>query len=291
VPINAVLAYGLIFGAFGLPQLDLLGAGIATTIVNTAMCAASVAVVMVCEPFKPYRTLARWWRYDPTMMRQLLRVGVPIAAAFMLEFGLFGTAALMMGWISSSALAAHQIALQTAAIAFMVPFGISMAATVRVGHAVGRGDATGARRAGLSALAVGGAFMAVTGVVIVVGRSLIPALFLGAATADAVETVAIANLLLLFAAGFAMTDGVQTIAAGALRGLNDTRMPMLIAAFSFWVVGVGTAYALGFRAHYGAAGIWSGISAGLAVYAVLLTVRFHLLTRDGQRSIPAIAKQ
>ncbi len=155
IPVNALLAYALIHGHYGLPRLDLLGAGLATTFVNVAMCVAAVWICYASRPFKKYRVLGRFWRMDWELMRQLIVIGMPISGTMLLEWGLFSSAAILVGWLGTTALAAHQIALQIAAILFMVPFGISMAATVRVGHAVGRGDAVATRRAGFSAMALG----------------------------------------------------------------------------------------------------------------------------------------
>ena len=160
IPANALLAYALIYGAFGLPRLDLLGAGLATTIVNVGMCLAAIWVCYARRPFRKYRVLGRWWRGDWQLMKQLIVVGAPMSGSFLLEYGVFAAAAQLMGWIGTAALTAHQVALQIAAVMFMVPFGIGMAATVRVGHAAGRGDAAATRRAGFSAIALGAAFMA-----------------------------------------------------------------------------------------------------------------------------------
>ena len=273
----ALLAYGLIHGVFGLPRLDLLGAGLATTIVNLAMCAAAVWICYACRPFKKYRVLGRFWRMDWALMRQLIVIGVPISGAMLLEWGLFSSAALLVGWIGTTALAAHQIALQVATILFMVPFGISLAATVRVGHAVGRRDPIAARRAGFGAIALGAAFMLVTTLIVVALREVIPLMFLGDGPADA-ATAGLAATLLLIGATFFVTDAVQGIAAGALRGLNDTRVPMLFAAISFWLVGFTGAYLLAFPWSFGAVGIWIGFSLGVATFAVLLVWRFNALT-------------
>ena len=283
IPVNTLLAYALIYGEFGLPRLELLGAGVATTTVNLAMCIAGFWVAYAQPPFRKYRVLGRFWRIDWTLLAELIVVGAPIAGAFLLEYGLFATAAILMGWIGTTALAAHQIALQTAAILFMVPFGISMAATVRVGHAVGRHDAAATRRAGFTAIALGAGFMAVMVLVIVAFRHDIPLLFLGTAssTAEAEATVALAATLLAFGSTFFVVDGVQTIAAGALRGLNDTRVPLLFAAVSFWVVGFATSYTLAFSARMEAVGIWIGFTVGLGLYALLLVWRFNALTRRG----------
>jgi MATE family multidrug resistance protein len=188
----------------------------------------------------------------------------------------------MMGWIGTVALAAHQVALQTAAILFMVPLGISMAATVRVGHAVGRHDPHGTRRAGFAAIGLGAAFMAAMVLVIVACRHVIPVLFLGPPDdAETSATVALAATLLAFGSTFFVVDGVQTIAAGALRGLNDTRVPLFFAAVSFWAIGFATSYTLAFPAGLRAIGIWTGFTVGLAVYAALLVWRFNALTRRG----------
>src|SRR4029079_11151977 len=166
-------------------------------------------------------------------MRQLFVIGRPITGAMTREWGLFSAAAILMGWISTVALAAHQIALQVAAIIFMVPFGISMAATVRVGHAVGRGDPVGTRRAGFAALALGTALLLIITVAIVACRHLIPLIFLSKNSALDAQTIGLAALLLLIGAAWFISDAVQGIAAGALRGLNDTRAPMIYAAVSF----------------------------------------------------------
>jgi multidrug resistance protein, MATE family len=286
IPINFALAYVLIFGEFGFPELDLLGAGVATTAVNLGMCVASIWVCYARRPFKKYRVMGRFWRVDWRLFWRLIVIGAPISGTFLLEYGLFAGAALLMGLISTAALAAHQIALQTAAIMFMVPFGISMAATVRVGHAVGRGDAAATRIAGFTAIALGTAFMAAMTLLVILMREVIPAWFLGAAAAHAVETMTLASTLLVLGASFFVFDGIQTIGSGALRGLNDTRVPLVFAAVGFWLVGFTSAYALGFPLGYGAYGIWIGLTLGLFVYASLLIWRFHRLT--ARHYLPAV---
>jgi len=286
IPINALLAYALIHGHYGLPQLDLLGAGLATTLVNIMMCVAAVWVCYAFRPFKKYRVLGYFWRMDGELMRRLVVIGVPISGTMLLEWGLFSSAAILVGWIGTTALAAHQIALQIAAILFMIPFGISMAATVRVGHAVGRGDPVAVRRAGFSALALGAAIMVALTLAVVTFRNHIPLLFLGDAAAAAGETTRLAATLLLIGATWFVADGIQGVAAGALRGLNDTRVPMLYAALSFWVVGFNSAYALAFWADLGAFGVWIGFSLSLWLFASLLTVRFHNLTARGHLPAP-----
>jgi len=286
IPANALLAYALIYGALGLPQLDLLGAGLATTIVNIGMCVAAIWVCYARAPYRKYRVLGRWWRADWTLMWKLIVVGAPVSGSFLLEYGVFAAAAQMMGWIGTTALAAHQIALQIAAVMFMVPFGIGMAATVRVGHAAGRGDAVATRRAGFSAIVLGIAFMAAMTLIVALKRHTLPLLFLGSDAPDP-QTVALAASLLVLGASFFIADGVQTIAAGSLRGLNDTRVPLVIAGISFWLIGFSGAWMFGFTLGLGAYGIWLGLSLGIAVFALLLIWRFQRLT--ARHYLPAIS--
>lgn len=281
IPANFVLAWALIYGELGLPRLDLLGAGIATTFVNIVMCAVALVVCVTRRPFKKYYVLGRFWRFDAPLFRKLLVVGLPISGAYLLEFGVFAAAALLMGTISTTALAAHQIALQIAAVLFMVPFGISIAATVRVGHAVGRRDAAASRRAGFAALTLGAAFMAVMTSLVALARDVLPVLFLGSPTPETAATFELTATLLLVGMSFFIADGLQTVAAGALRGLNDTRVPLLFAIFSFWAIGFTACWWLGFSAGLGAVGVWIGLTVGLIVYAVLLVTRFHLLSARG----------
>lgn len=279
VPVNLVIAWALINGRLGMPVLDLLGAGIATTIVNIGMCIAAIIVAYMQHPFKKYRVLGRFWRSDPERMRKLLVIGLPISGAYVLEYGVFAAAALLMGTVGASALAAHQIALQIASILFMVPFGIAMAATVRVGHAVGRRDAPAARRAGIAALLLGIGFMVTMTTLVAMTRHRLPWLFLGDVQADTIATAQLTASLLLVGMCFFVADGVQTVAAGALRGFNDTRVPLLIAVFSFWCVAFTAAWWLGLSAGYGAQGIWVGLSAGLIVNAILMVSRFNWLSQ------------
>jgi MATE family multidrug resistance protein len=217
-------------------------------------------------------------RLDWPLMGKLLHLGLPISGASVLEYGVFGAAALLMGKIGTTALAAHQIALQVAAIMFMVPLGISLAATVRVGHATGRDDVVAARRAGFVAIGLGLAFMAAMTLLVALTRHAIPQLFLGEST-TAAATAQLTASLLLVGASFFMADGLQVVANGALRGRNDTRIPLLFAVLGFWVIGFPCSYWLGFAAGFGPFGVWIGLAIGLAIYAALLIWRFHRLTR------------
>jgi multidrug resistance protein, MATE family len=286
IPANAVLVYLLIHGAMGLPRLELFGAGLATSLINFAMFLAGLWFAHRRRPFRKYHVLGRIWRVDWMLMRQLVVIGAPISIAFLMEYGLFAAAAILMGLIGTTALAAHQIALQVTAILFMVPFGIGMAATVRVGHAVGRHDAAAVRRAGLVATALGIAVVSVLTLGVMLGRFAIARFFFGEAVESAGVAIELTATLLMVGATFFVADGIQTIAAGALRGMSDTRVPLLLAAIGYWLIGFPSAYGLAFPAQFGAVGVWIGLSCGTAVYATLLVLRFRLLTRRLQLATP-----
>src|SRR5450759_1390121 len=283
IPANAVLVYLLIHGELGLPRLELFGAGLATTTINFGMFLAALWFAHRRRPFRKYQVLGNLWRIDWMLMRQLIVIGAPISLSFLMEYGLFAAAALLMGLISTTALAAHQIALQVTAILFMVPFGIGMAATVRVGHAVGRNDAAAVRRAGLVATLLGIALVSILTVTVILARFAIARFFFGEAVESAGVAIELTATLLMVGATFFVADGIQTVAAGALRGMSDTRVPLLLAAISYWLVGFTAAYGLAFWAEFGAVGVWIGLSCGTAVSAVLLILRFQSLTRRLQR--------
>lgn len=274
IPINALLVYLLLYGEWGMPRLELFGAGLATSLVNFGTFLAGLWFVTRKQPFRDYHVLARLWRIDWTLMRQLVEIGAPISMSFLLEYGMFSAAALLMGLISTAALAAHQIALQVTAILFMIPFGISMAATVRVGHAAGRGDAEGIRRAGIVAILLGVGLAALLTLAVIVVRFPIVHVFLGPNATDADTTTPLAAALIAVGATLFVTDALQSVATGALRGIKDTRIPLLFAVVGYWLIGFPASYVLGFHTLLGAIGIWIGLSIGTAVYAALLLLRF-----------------
>lgn len=281
IPVNLALAYVLIFGAFGLPALGLVGAGIATSVVNTAMCVAGAVVVARVESYGRFDPLVRLWRPDWGQFGRLMAIGLPIAGAMSLEHGLFTASNLMAGAISVPALAAHQIALQVASIAFMLPLGIGMAASVRVGLPFGAGDAGDVRRAGFVALVLGAGVALISLMATVALANWLPAFFLGAKGPGNAATYALASALMVYAAAFFIVDGLQAVCAGVLRGINDTRAPMVFAALSFWGVGFPACWAMAFWLDWGTRGIWLGLLASLAVYAAFLIWRFERLSRTG----------
>ena len=280
IGVNAISNWLLMFGNLGLPRLELAGAAISTVLVNALMFIGLLAFVVRDRRFKRYRILVRFWRPDWTLFRDILRLGLPIGLTVLAEAGMFAVSTFLMGLIGTLQVAAHAIAIQCAGIVFMLPLGVSQAATIRVGYAAGAGNVDGARRAGWSALVVGFVGAAATALLLWIGDGPIRFLFLGGGGADAPVLAALVAQFVGFAAFFQLFDATQAIAAGALRGLKDTRTPMIIATAGYWGVGTGGAVLLAFLLDWGGAGIWIGLLLGLAAVAGMLTVRFHWLSRQ-----------
>lgn len=281
LPVVIGLNWLLIFGNLGAPELGVRGAAIAAVVVQTVQLAAIAAYAAWLPEARPHRLFQRFWRADRAGLRAVLRQGVPIGITMVLEGGLFVGANLMMGWIGTRELAAHGIALQLASITFMLHLGISNAATVRVGQAMGRGDAAGMRDAAVTVIALSAGFALLAMLVFELFPRQLVGLYLDR---DAPETPALIQLgarLMFFAGLFQLTDAMQVIGLGLLRGVHDTRMPMVIAAISYWLVGMPVAWGLAFGAGLGPQGLWLGLVAGLTVAAVLLMRRFWRGWRQG----------
>ncbi len=268
--LNVFANWLLIFGRFGAPALGVRGAAWATVISRVGMAAFLLGVIVYRERgrapglFETPRTI------EAARMRQLIALGGPAASQVTLEVGAFAAATALAGRLPPAALAAHQIAINLAAFTFMVPLGVASAGAVRVGHAVGRRDRSGARRAGWTALLFGTVFMSCAAAVFL----LIPAELIGAFTSNA-RVLEIGASLLFVAAIFQLFDGVQGVATGVLRGLGDTRTPMIWNLAGHWVVGLPLGYALCFRLGYGVIGLWWGLSAGLMICGVALLVTWQ----------------
>jgi MATE family multidrug resistance protein len=286
VVFNAFLNYSLIFGKFGFPALGLMGAGIGSTCANGFMFLAMVLVVSVHPRFRRYRLFGRFWVADRERFAAVWRLGLPIAVTLALEITIFNAAVFLMGLIGPDSLAAHAVALQIAAFSFMVPLGISQAVTVRVGLAFGRRDREGVARAGWTAFAMGVGFMALMALVMLAIPHRLVGLFLDPAVPANQPVIALAVSFLFFAAVFQVFDGAQSVAAGMLRGLHDTKVPMAFAAFGYWIVGLATAVSLGFGLGWQGVGIWAGLATGLAVVAALLLGRWVRRERLGLLPTP-----
>lgn len=283
VGVNAVLNYGLIHGAYGLPRLELLGSAAATTI---TVWATALALVTLLHGRRRYRHFVATARPNLPLMGELVGIGWPVAITYGVESTLFLATGLMIGLLGETQLAAHQIALNVASVTFMVALAIGQAANVRVGYWLGAGQPVAARHAGFVALGLGVAFMSLSGLVLIVAPRAIVGLYLRLDDPANASTAAIAASLLGVAAVFQVVDGMQAIGSGCLRGLKDTRIPMLAAAFGYWGVGFPTGYVLAFHAGLGARGLWWGLAAGLASVAVLMTLRFERMTRATLRRRP-----
>lgn len=279
IVVNAISNYALMFGNWGFPRLELAGAAISTLVVETLMVAALLAYALTRPRYRELSLFARFWRPDWPRFWRIVRLGLPVGLLFTAEVGLFSVAALFMGWLGTDELAAHAIALQLAAITFMVPMGISQAATVRVGLAYGARDRDRIGKAGWVAILSGTGFMALAAILFfAVPHSLI-ALFLDPASPQNRTPIALAISFLGIAAMFQLVDGAQVVSAAVLRGINDTAVPMVVAFCGYWGVGLALAYSLGFVFGLRGIGIWIGLAAGLAVVAVVLTARFALRER------------
>ena len=284
IGLNALLSWALIFGRLGLPALGLVGAGLGSTLTWWIMCGALVAVIAFDRQFRRFHLFGRWWRFDRDRTLAMARLGWPIGVTMALEMGVFALAAYFMGWIGAPAVAAHAVALQIAALTFMVPLGLGQAATVRVGLAFGRGDRDGVARAGWTAWVLGVAFMGVMALGMWGWPRVLVTQFLTDVPANAAP-IALAVGFLKVAAAFQLVDGAQVIGAGMLRGLHDTRWPLIFALFGYWVVGLGIGAWLAFAADWQGLGIWVGLASGLAVVAALMLARWVLRGRLGLTDI------
>jgi MATE family multidrug resistance protein len=275
IAVNVLGNYILVFGHFGAPRLGLEGSAWATVITSFATLAAYVLVIRFSRRLGRYRIFGRWWRAEWTRLREILRIGLPIGLIVLAEGGFFGAAAFLMGMIGAPQLAAHTIALQVAALFFQIPFGIAQAATIRVGFHFGAGDTAGVGRAGIAALLTCLLFqMAGAGVMLFAPRLVLSA-YIDVADAANAQVVAYAVTYLMVAAAFQLFDGIQAVAAGLLRGLQDTRQPMVIALFGYWLVGFATAATLAFTTELQGTGVWIGLAVGLVVVAGLLLLRWQ----------------
>ena len=283
VVVNAAVNSALIFGveAVGLPPLGLAGAGIGSSVTVTLEFTALAFIVGRHRLFRRYHLFGRFWRSDWARFRELWRLGAPIAATLTLEVGVFNAAVFLMGLIGTASLAAHQIAIQIASLSFMVPMGLAQAVTVRVGHALGRGDPVAIARSGWTSFVLATGFMTLMALLMWALPRQLTGIFIDLTDPANAEVVALAVSFLGMAALFQIVDGAQAVGAGMLRGLHDTTMPMAYALFGYWVAGMGTAVTLGFVLGWGGVGIWAGLAAGLAVVSVLMLYRWINRARLG----------
>ncbi len=275
VVMNAGLGWVLIFGAFGVPALGIIGSGIATSITWTVMVIGLGLVIATQRPFARYRLFGNWWRPDWGRYRAIWALGLPIAVTLGFEGTVFSFAIYLMGLIDEASVAAHAIALQLAALTFMVPMGLAQAATVRVGLAFGGGDRDGITRAGWTAFVLGVGFMALMALAMVLIPEMLIGIFIDAADPANARVIQLGVSFLLIGAVFQIFDGAQVVGAGMLRGLQDTRVPMVFAGIGYWAIGMGLGAWLAFSQNWQGAGIWTGLATGLAVVSILMVWRWN----------------
>lgn len=279
--VNALGNYALMFGNFGLPRLELIGAGISTSIVNWVMFLLILAYVLLHKRFKRFHILYRLFKPDWPRFFELLRIGTPIGLTIMSEVSMFGVAVIMMGWLGTTEVAAHAIALQCAAIAFMIPLGLSQATTVRVGLFAGAKNYDGINKAGWTSYYITLFFMTLTCALFIFAPFTLAHLFLDPNIEQNIPVILLAVSYLGVAALFQFVDGAQVIMAASLRGLNDTFIPMILSFFGYWVIGIGTAYYAAFVLDFEGVGVWLGLAAGLGFVAIVLTLRFIMREKIG----------
>lgn len=271
--VNVGLNWLLIYGNWGFPELGLNGAGWATLIARILM---AFAIYLYVTRSARYRRILRNFRLrniQLPILKKMLRIGIPTGLQFVFEVGAFSTAAIMMGWIGVNALAAHQIAINLASVSYMMASGLSAAAMVRVGNQLGKNDIAKLRQVGFTIFGMVALFMAVFALFFLLFRNYLPLLYI-----DERPVIEMASTLLIIAGFFQLSDGLQVVGLGALRGLSDVRVPTLVTLVAYWVIGLPLGYLLAFYLKWNELGIWIGLLTGLTLTAVMLIYRFHSLS-------------
>ena len=281
VGVAALTNYAFVFGNLGAPALGLEGSALASVVTGVFGLAAYVVAILGDRRLRRYRLFGNWWRSEWRRFGELLRTGLPVAATILAEAGLFSGAAFLMGLISPTQLAGHTIALQVAALAFQVPFGIGQAATIRVGYHYGASDLPAVGRAGWVAIVTGTGFMVLTASIMLFAPKLVLGIYVDTEAAKNAALMSFAVQFMVVAAAFQLFDGMQAVAGGALRGLQDTKVPMVFALFGYWLPGFGTAIFLGFFTTLEGLGVWIGLMVGLVVVAFLMLQRWMRRARLG----------
>jgi MATE family multidrug resistance protein len=272
--INIILNYLMIYGHGGFPAMGLNGAGWATLTSRIFMAAFIILYIRYDRKFSLFTGIFRLGQYSRSLFNKMLHIGIPAGMQFIFEVLAFDASAVMMGWLGTHALAAHQIAINLATISYMTTSGLAAAATIRVGYFLGQQDYNNLRTAAYSLLGMALVIMTLWGLLFVVGHNFLPEFYVSNP-----EVLAIASPLLIIAALFQLSDGAQVVCVGALRGLQDVKIPSLLIFVAYWIIGLPLGYLLSSVLGYGAVGIWAGLLIGLTVTAVAMFFRFRYLTR------------
>lgn len=277
--VNVILNYLLIYGHFGFPRLELVGAGIGTFLARTISALILLIYILKCPRYKPYLTHFKQ-SIDFKKAILALKIGLPSGAQYLFEVGAFVGAGILMGWVGTAELAAHQIALNLASITFMFALGMSIASSIRLGQAHGANDIQEAREIGKSSIVFIICVMGFFGLAFIVLKDFLPTLFV-----TEVGVIHIASQLIVVAALFQMFDGVQSVALGLLRGMSDVRAPTVLTFIAYWAIGLPTAYILAFHFNLRHLGVWVGLALSLLVSSILLSTRFFILVRRSRLSV------
>ena len=273
--LNIALNYILIFGKYGFPEMGLNGAGWATLISRVVMAVSMMLYVYYGKRFIAFRKGFSFGSYSKSLISKMLHIGLPAGSQFIFEAGAFGFSALMMGWLGTTALAAHQIAINLATISYMTTSGLGAAATIRVGNFLGQRDKRKLQDSAFTMIWMAVALMAAWALLFIFGRHLLPSLYI-----EDVAVIELTATLLIIAAFFQLSDGIQVVCAGALRGLQDVKVPSILIFVAYWVIALPLGYWLAFPLGLGATGIWIGLLIGLTLTASAMVVRFWRLSRN-----------
>lgn len=273
--LNIALNYILIFGKYGFPEMGLNGAGWATLISRVVMAVSMMLYVYYGKRFIAFRKGFSFGSYSKSLISKMLHIGLPAGSQFIFEAGAFGFSALMMGWLGTTALAAHQIAINLATISYMTTSGLGAAATIRVGNFLGQRDKRKLQDSAFTMIWMAVALMAAWALLFIFGRHLLPSLYI-----EDVAVIELTAALLIIAAFFQLSDGIQVVCAGALRGLQDVKVPSILIFVAYWVIALPLGYWLAFPLGLGATGIWIGLLIGLTLTASAMVVRFWRLSRN-----------
>ncbi len=272
VVLNVLLNYILIYGHIGFPALGLNGAGWGSLTSRIMMMFAILGYIYFGKQFSIYRAGLAIGNYSTKLFKRILNIGIPAGMQFIFEVAAFDFSAIMMGWLGTNALAAHQIAINLATISYMTTSGLASAATIRVSNELGKRDFKKLKDVAYTLILLALAFMTLWAIIFIVGRNVLPTIYI-----DNVDVISIAAPLIVIAGFFQLSDGVQVVFIGALRGLQDVKMPTVFIFFAYWIIGLPLGYYLGFKAGFGSVGIWYGLLTGLTVTAIAMFIRFRRL--------------
>ena len=272
--LNIGLNYVLIYGYAGFPQLGLNGAGWATLISRIVMGAALAGFIYYAPRFRDYRPGFSIGKYSEALFKKMLHIGIPAGIQFIFEVAAFDFSLVMMGWLGTKALAAHQIAINLATISYMTTSGLAAAATIRVSNELGKRDIKALRKVAFVMIGMALSFMTAWGIIFILGKNFLPQLYV-----DDIEVITLAGPLIIIAGLFQLSDGLQVVCIGALRGLQDVKVPSVFIFIAYWIIGLPLGYYLGFHTSLGPVGIWTGLLIGLTLTATAMVWRFNYLSK------------